>query len=55
VHCVGGTFVEAGIAALYFGPLVAYVNLTFIELWPFWTTVPTLVGSVAALVATSRR
>ena len=56
VHCVGGTFVGAGIAAWFFRPIIIVAaNLAYVDLLVFWVTVPVLFGSVAALIATRPR
>jgi len=56
VHCVGASFVGAGVASWFFGPVtVASATIAMVHVFVFWYTVPTLFGSVAALIATRRR
>ena len=54
VHCVGGSFVGAGIAAWFFATPVVYANVGFFHVLAFWLTVPSLFGSGAALIATRK-
>ena len=58
VHCVGGSYVGAGVASYFFArPVIPGPSLSFglFHLLLFWLIVPVLFGSAAALVATRRQ